>query len=197
MTVPLILPTLEPTHLKAWTVADYHRLSEMGFLAADDRTELLAGHIVVMAAKGTPHVTSLQLLADQLRDRLNKTALIRLQDPIRLDNRSEPEPDLAIAQGSALDYADRHPQPQDIHLIVEIADSTLRQDCEIKANLYAQAGIADYWVVDVQNRQLHIFRTPTPRGYTSHLILTEPNEMAPLAFPTLILSLTAILPPDS
>jgi len=76
-----------------------------------------------------------------------------------------------------------------------VADSTLKQDCEIKDKLYAQAGIADYWVLDLKNRQLHIFRNPTPTGYTSHLILTEPNQIMPLAFPTLTLSLTNLLPP--
>jgi Uma2 family endonuclease len=79
--------------------------------------------------------------------------------------------------------------------VVEVADSTLKQDCEIKDKLYAQAGIADYWVVDLKNRQLHIFRNPTPTGYTSHLILSEPSEIFPLAFPHISISLTAILPP--
>jgi Uma2 family endonuclease len=110
-----------------------------------------------------------------MRDLLGKTALVRTQDPIRLDNFSEPEPDLAVVRGTELDYADRHPRPEDLCLVVEVADSTLKQDCEIKDKLYAQAKIADYWVVDLKNRQLHVFRDPTPTGYTSHLILTEPH----------------------
>lgn len=190
--------TLTPpsTRFKTWTVEEYHRLSEMGLLTGADRTELLAGQIILMAAKGTPHVTSLQLLADQLRDQLGKSALIRLQDPIQLDDQSEPEPDLVVVRGMVLDYADRHPQPSDVYLVVEIADSTLKQDCEVKDKLYAQAKIADYWVVDVRNRQLHIFRNPSPTGYTSHLILQEPHQISPLAFPDLTLALTAILPPE-
>jgi Uma2 family endonuclease len=76
-----------------------------------------------------------------------------------------------------------------------VADSTLKQDCEVKDKLYAQAGIVDYWVLDLRNRQLHVFRNATPTGYTSHLILAEPNEIEPLAFPIWSLSLTAILPP--
>ena len=78
---------------------------------------------------------------------------------------------------------------------MEVADSTLKQDCEVKDKLYAQAGIADYWVLDLKNRQLHIFRHPTSTGYTHHLILTEPNQVSPLAFPALILNLTDMLPP--
>jgi Uma2 family endonuclease len=193
--IPNLTLTVEPTAVKYWTVQDYHRMSEMGFLAPDERTELINGQIVLMASKGTPHVTSLHLLANELRDQLGNTALVRTQDPIQLDDWSEPEPDLVIARGTVLDYADRHPHPSDIQLVVEVADSTLNQDCEIKDKLYAQAGITDYWVLDLKTRQLHVFRNPTPTGYTSHLILTESNQISPLSFSTLTFSLTAIFPP--
>jgi Uma2 family endonuclease len=193
--LPNLTLTVEPTVVKYWTVQEYHRMSEMEVLAPNERTELINGQIVLMASKGTPHVTSLHLLADELRDRLGNTALVRTRDPIQLDNWSEPEPDLTIVRGTVLDYADRHPGPSDIELVVEVADFTLKQDCKIKDKLYAQADIADYWVLDLKNRQLHVFRNPTPTGYTSHLILTEPNQIAPLSFPDLTLSLTAILPP--
>jgi Uma2 family endonuclease len=184
------------TNLKLWTVGDYHRLSELGLLDRQERTELIAGQITLMAAKGTPHVTALHLLANILRDRLGNQALIRTQDPIQLDDFSEPEPDLVVVRGTVLDYAEQHPRPEDIDLIVEIADSTLKQDCEIKDKLYAQAGIADYWVLAVKSRQLHIFRKPIASGYTEHLILSEPNQAAPLAFPEIAIALSSILPPS-
>jgi Uma2 family endonuclease len=187
--------TLETTLLKRWTVQDYHRMSEMGILPPDERTELLSGHITLMAAKGTPHVTSLHLLANALRNQLGETALVRTQDPIQLDDFSEPEPDLVVVQGTVLDYAEHHPRPDQVYLVVEVADSTLKQDCEVKDKLYAQAGIADYWVLDLNNRQLHIYREPTSTGYTRHLILTEPNQASPLAFPNLTFSLSQILSP--
>jgi Uma2 family endonuclease len=196
-TLPIPTFTLEPTSLKRWTVEDYHRMSELGILNPNERTELIAGHITLMAAKGTAHVTSLHLLANALRDLLGDTALVRTQDPIRLDDFSEPEPDLAIARGTIFDYADHHPHPNDIYLLVEVADSTLKQDCEVKDKLYAQANIIEYWVLDLKNRQLHIFRNPTPTGYTSHLILTEPHQVSPLAFPALTITLASILPPVS
>ncbi len=81
--------------------------------------------------------------------------------------------------------------------MIEVADSILRQDCEVKDKLCAQAGIADYWVLDLKNRQIHLFRKPTATGYTRHLILTEPNQISPLAFSDLSLSLAEILPPGS
>ncbi|WP_254923794.1 Uma2 family endonuclease [Pseudanabaena sp. SR411] len=115
---------------------------------------------------------------------------------MQLDDFSEPEPDLVVVRGTVLDYAEQHPRPEDIDLIVEIADSTLKQDCEIKDKLYAQAGIADYWVLAVKIRQLHIFRKPLATGYTEHLILSEPNQAAPLAFPEIAIALSSILPPS-
>ena len=196
-------PTIDPDslkispimNLKVWTVQDYHRMSELEILDPNERTELISGQIIYMVAKGTPHVITLQLLASTLFDQLGRTALIRTQDPISLDNSSEPEPDLVIVRGNILDYADRHPQPADIYLVVEVASSTLKQDCEIKDKLYAKASIADYWVIDITNYQVHIFRDPIPTGYTSHLILTAPQTISPLAFPNISLSIESILPP--
>ncbi|MDJ0705318.1 MAG: Uma2 family endonuclease [Leptolyngbyaceae cyanobacterium MO_188.B28] len=182
--------------LKRWSVDEYHRMAESGLLTGSERTELLAGQIILMSAKGTPHVTALRLLASTLDQQLvNQPFFISTQDPIQLDNYSEPEPDLVIVKGDFLDYAAHHPTPKDICLVVEVADSTLKQDCEVKDKLYAQAGIADYWVLDLSYRQLHIFRGSTPTGYSSHLILSQDQPVSPLAFPEISLSLSALLPP--
>ena len=183
------------TSFKYWTVQEYHHMSEVGILDASERTELITGKIVLMTAKGTPHVIALQLAASNLQSQLNHIALIRTQDPIELDDFSEPEPDLVIVKGKILDYTDRHPSPEDVYLVVEIADSTLKKDCEVKDKLYARSNISDYWVIDVKNRQVHIFRTPTPTGYASHLILSESQTISPLAFPSIVIPISSILPP--
>jgi Uma2 family endonuclease len=188
--------TPEPSSVKRWTVADYRRMSELGLLQPDERTELIEGHVLFKAAKGTSHVLALRLLSLALDVALaNLPFLIITQDPIQLNDFSEPEPDCAIASGTVLDYADRHPNPSDIALLVEVADSTLKYDTQVKDKIYAQSGIADYWVLDVKSRQLHVFRNPTAKGYGSHLILAEPNQVSPLAFPSISVSLTGILPP--
>jgi Uma2 family endonuclease len=192
---PVAEDTILATHFKYWTVKEYHHMSELGILDSSERTELITGKIVLMTAKGTPHVIALQLIASSLQAQLNNIALIRTQDPIELDDFSEPEPDLAIVKGKILDYADRHPGPSDVLLVVEIADSTLKKDCEVKDKLYARSNIADYWVIDVKNRQVHIFRTPTPTGYASHLILSDSQTVSPLAFPEIVLLIASILPP--
>lgn len=194
---PTLIFTPEAAAFKYWTVKEYRQMSELGILDTDDRTELIEGQILVMAAKGTPHVLGLRLLAVAFDTLLaNQLFFVSTQDPIQLNDFSEPEPDLAIVRGTALDYADRHPDPDDLALVVEVADSTLKYDCEVKDKLYAQSGIEDYWVLDVKNRKLHIFRNPTATGYTSHLILTPPNSIAPLKFPDRSVSLLDILPPS-
>jgi Uma2 family endonuclease len=193
-----VIETPPLNNLKFWTVEDYHRMSELEILDPNERTELIAGQITFMVAKGTPHVLTLRLLATQLEAALvGQPVLVSTQDPIHLDNFSEPEPDLAIIKGNVFDYADRHPQPADIYLVVEVASSTLKQDCEIKDKLYAKASIADYWVIDIPNHQVHIFRDPTPTGYTSHLILTAPQTISPLAFPAISIAIASILPPKA
>ena len=108
-------------------------------------------------------------------------------------------------QGDILDYAEQHPRPDQVYLVVEVADSTLKYDCEVKDKLYAQAGIIEYWVLDLPNRQLHVFRDPTPDGYTHHLILRESDQVSPLAFLGVALgslrgariALSSILPPNT
>jgi Uma2 family endonuclease len=194
---PVAEDTILATHFKYWTVKEYHHMSELGLLNASERTELIAGKIVLMTAKGTPHVIALQLIARSLQAQLHNIALIRTQDPIELDDFSEPEPDLVIVKGKILDYTNCHPCGSDVLLVVEIADSTLKKDCEVKDKLYARSNIPDYWVIDVKNDQVHIFRTPTPTGYASHLILSASQTVSPLAFPEVVLPISSILPPPA
>ncbi|MEL6468430.1 MAG: Uma2 family endonuclease [Cyanobacteria bacterium J06623_4] len=193
-------PTTRATfqNVKHWSVEEYHKLSEVGLLDPDERTELIAGQIILMAAQGTSHVIALQLLALQLDVFLrDKPYFVRTQHPIQLDDLSEPEPDLAIVDGNILTYADRHPNSQDVRLIVEIADTTLHKDCNIKDKAYAQAGISEYWVLDLPNRQLHIYQQPTPQGYSRRLILKEDQVASPSAFLELTVSIPTILPPSA
>lgn len=189
-------PSPWPHALKRWTVEDYHRMDELGLLPAAERTELIEGQILVMAAKGTPHVLALRLARDRFEYLLSEQpVLVSTQDPIQLDDFSEPEPDLAVIRGDILDYAENHPRSQDVVLVVEVADSTLAYDLETKDKLYAESGILDYWVIDLKNRCLHIFREPSALGYGLHLTLSELDQASPLAFSELIIHIADLLPP--
>ncbi|MEG3956589.1 Uma2 family endonuclease [Microcoleus sp. herbarium2] len=169
--------------IRLLTVQEYHRMAEMGILEADERVELLAGQIVKMAAKGTSHGAALKRTVELLQNLLWGLVLLSIQDPVRLNNFSEPEPDIALLVRDPLYYEDRHPTPSEVYLIIEVADTKLRRDCGIKATIYAQSGIADYWVLDVNNRQLHVFREPSQDGYQSRVILGDDGSISPLQFP--------------
>jgi Uma2 family endonuclease len=169
-------------------------MAEAGIFGGDERVELLAGKIIWMSAKGTAHRSAVARTDRLLQNSLRNLALICVQDPVKLNERSEPEPDIAVVKVDPLDYADHHPTPGEIYLIIEVADSSLKVDCETKAQAYSQAGIRDYWVLDVVNRQLHIFREPTEDGYQNEMILGENGTISPLQFPDLQIAIFDMLP---
>ncbi|MCA1992952.1 MAG: Uma2 family endonuclease [Coleofasciculus sp. S288] len=188
--------TETPLKLRLWTVEEYHRMAEAGILQPDEKVELIAGQIIKkMSPQGSPHAAAIRRTDRVLSNRLGNQVLIQKQLPIQLNDRSEPEPDVAVVRVDPLDYADHHPTVSDVYLIIEVADTSLKFDCETKAKDYAQSGIADYWVLDVSNRQLHVFREPTENGYQSEAILEEGASISPLQFPGCTIAVSEILPP--
>lgn len=192
------MQTTENTiELRLWTVEEYHRMAEAGIFDQDERVELLQGKIIWMSAIGTAHRSAVGRTNKYLQKHLgdNNKAWISIQDPIKLDDYSEPEPDIAVVRIDPLDYADHHPTPDEVYLVIEVADTTFKKDCEIKGKAYAAAGIIDYWVLDVINRQLHVFRDITENGYKSEVILKENDNISPFNFPDLSINILEILPP--
>lgn len=181
--------------VRLFTVKEYHLMAESGILDPDERVELLAGQILKMAAKGTAHSAATTRTEKLLETRLGNQALVRVQEPVHLDNFSEPEPDIAVVRFDPLYYEDHNPNPSEVYLITEVADTTLNRDCGIKARIYAESGIADYWVLDVNNRQLHVFREPSENGYQSELILSDTGRVSPLAFPEIAIAVAEMLRP--
>lgn len=171
------------TTLRLITTADYHRMAEVGILAADEQVELIAGQIIHKMPKSPAHSALCKRLEKCLEKLLGDQVLVRLQDPIQLDTYSELEPDIAVVHPNANFYADYHPRPEEVYLIVEIADTTINRDLGTKANLYAAAGIVDYWVFNVTTQQLHVFRDPQGDGYQRQLILKGKQSIDILAFP--------------
>jgi len=169
--------------LRLISTADYHRMAAVGILGADEQVELIAGQIIQKMPKGPAHSALCKRLEKLLEHRLGEQVLVRLQDPIRLDDYSEPEPDLAVVRPQDDFYASQHPTPAEVYLIIEVADTTIERDLGSKANLYSTAGILDYWVFNISARQLHIFRDPSPDGYHRQLILKE-QTIQIQAFPT-------------
>jgi len=153
-----MLITEAPFTLRKWTAKEYHKLGEIGIFNPEERLELIEGNIIKISAKGTVHASATRRTATLLHNLLGNQAAVYNKSPIALDDNSEPEPDIAAVRIDPFDYATHHPTPSEVYLIIEVADSSLTFDREIKAKIYARSGIADYWVVNVGDRQLHVFR---------------------------------------
>jgi Uma2 family endonuclease len=198
MMLSLNSPTIAVRRL---SVQDYHQMAESGILQPDERVELLEGQIIQMAAKGTAHSAAVTRIEQLLRQRLGfgtaspmeNRVLLRFQDPVRLNDYSEPEPDIAVVQPNTLLYEDHHPIPSEVFLLIEVSDATLKFDREVKSPAYARAGIAEYWVLDVNGRKLHVYRVPGADGYQSEAILSEELTVIPLAFPDCVIAVREML----
>jgi Uma2 family endonuclease len=140
------------------SVEHYYRMAEAGLFQPDERVELIDGEIVDMPPMGTRHAGKLARLVEILTKAVGARAMVRTQLPLRLDDASEPQPDIALVLPRADYYEQRHPTPADTLLVVEIGDTTLRFDRDVKAPLYARRGVAETWVVDLRAERLLRFR---------------------------------------
>jgi Uma2 family endonuclease len=179
--------------LKRWSVDDYHRLIAVGILTSDDHVELLDGQIVEMVPQEPPHASNTSSFSNEFVLLFAGKAWIRSQLPITIAPNSEPEPDIAVVRIDPNRYRDRHPGPEDVFLIIEIADTTLSHDRNRKAKIYAQAGILEYWIVNLNQRQVIVCRDPQDDSYQSEQILEATDAIAPLAFPEIRIELQNIL----
>ncbi|MDG2616933.1 Uma2 family endonuclease [Thermoleptolyngbya sichuanensis A183] len=184
--------TIAP-ELRSLSVQDYRRMVEAGILAADERVELIEGQLYTMAAKGTAHSAAVTRIDRVLSQRLAGRALLRFQDPVQLSDFSQPEPDVAMVHPDPLDYEDHHPTPAEIFLLIEVADSTLRRDRDLKVPVYGRSGIQECWILDVQERRLYVFRDPGGAGYGAEQILSEQEAIAPLSFPDCVIQVSEFL----
>ena len=166
-----------------WTIEQYHQLVNAGMLVAR-RVELLEGNIIEMAPEGMPHAVYCGDAVDYLKQLLGNRAKVREAHPITLPNDSEPEPDIAVVIPAPHRYLDHHPYPEDIYWLVEYADTTLAKDLNIKQSLYAQVGIIEYWIVNLQASELIVFRGANSAGYETETRLATGN-ISPLSFPDL------------
>lgn len=184
---------------KRFTLDEYHRLTEIGFFQEDERLELIAGEIIQMAAKGTAHETCLRRLWKQLFPLVGQSATLQSQSPIIIPPNNEPEPDFAIVKNRVDDYLSSHPTPADVLLLIEIADSSLDYDQRIKLSLYAQAGIADYWIFNLLDNWLEVYSEPyqisqDKAGYSLKRVVLANQQISLPCFPDLSLDLSKIFP---
>lgn len=187
------------TLVKRFSLEEYHRLTEIGFFQEDDQVELIHGEIVKMVAKGTAHVFCCRNLIRELSVLIEDRAILQCQDPITLPNNSEPEPDFAIVRLREDHYLSHHPYPEDVILVIEIADSSLEYDRTVKLPIYAEAGIPQYWIFNLPESQLEVYSQPYQKVQGSfdysHRQILLPN--ASITLPELgnsVLNLSKIFP---
>lgn len=154
-----------PPRSHIYSVDDYYRMREAGVLQPGDRVELIKGEIIDMAPIGSRHAGAVNRIGNTLKQAAGERAIVAMQNPVRLDNYSEPQPDIALLRPCADFYAAKHPAPADVMLLVEVADNTLRYDRETKVPLYAWHGIPEVWLVDMGYARITVYSDPGPQGY--------------------------------
>ena len=184
---------------RKFTVNEYHRLIDGGFFAKNERVELIRGEIIKMSPKRTPHSVCNYLLLKTLTILLEDLAIVRGQEPIFIPPNSEPEPDIVIAVNQDDSYLSSHPTPADVLLVIEISDSTLQYDRETKLPLYAEAGINNYWIINLRDRHLEAYTQSfsDAKGkfaYRSKQIVLSDETISVPSFDNLTLDLTKVFP---
>jgi Uma2 family endonuclease len=176
------------------TVGEYHRMGDAGVFAPDARLELIEGEIIDMAPIGSRHAGMVRDLMRRLFHAAGPHAIVSCQDPIWLDDNNEPQPDLCLLRPREDLYRPSHPRPGDVLLVVEVADTTLVYDRDIKLPLYARAGIPEVWIVDLATPILQIHRTPAGDRYAEVAATAAPGILAPAALPEISVDLSALFP---
>ena len=165
------------------TVVEYDRMIEAGIYTENDRIELLNGEIIEIIPKGTKHVYFNEVIADFFREKFDKNVDVRSQNPIILDDFSEPEPDIVLAKPPRKKYLENHPTPSDILLVMEISDTTLAYDRDDKASAYSRNGIGQYLLLNLQNETIEDYRAPNADGYNSKQTFHKGESFILEAFP--------------
>ena len=193
-TTPAVSPQRQkhsPTR-RLFTVEEYCAMAELGILEEGERVELLDGEIILMPPIGEPHEHGTDWLNRQMTYVLYDRALVRVQESIRLNDDSLPQPDIAVVRLRPGHYRER-PTPEDVILLIEVADTSLEFDREVKLARYAAAGIPEVWIVNLRMRQVEGHSDPVDGTYRSRRVVTAEGRIGPLAFPDVSLAVADFL----
>ena len=179
--------------LHRFTVGDYHRMAEAGILGEDSRVELIRGRIVDMAAIGSAHMVAVNRLTRLLVAAVGDRGVVSVQNPVRLDDLSEPQPDVAVLRPGADDIGAPIPRASDVLLLIEVADSSLREDRTEKADLYATSGIPEYWIVNLIDQVFEVHREPRDGCYQQVRPVAPGGELEVTALPGVRLAVSNLL----
>jgi Uma2 family endonuclease len=177
---------------RRFTAEEYQEMGRAGILTEDDRVELIEGEIVQMSPIGSRHAACVDRLTGLLARGAGDRAIVRVQNPIRIGKDSEPQPDLTLLRPRSDFYAAGHPTPKDVLLLIEVVASSEDYDRDVKLPVYARAGIAEVWLVDLEHNRIEVFRKPGRGGYGD--VTTAGAKLSPKALPDLTLAVADILP---
>jgi len=180
-----------PTRFK-WTVEDYHKLGDAGILDEDSRVELIEGELIEMAPIHSTHMGTVNRLNKMLVLAVGDHGVVSVQNPVTMPPYSEPQPDLTILRPGAGMPASGVPRSEDVLLLIEVADTTVRYDRSTKRRLYAKEGIAEYWIVNVPKKCIEVYRDRTADGYSASAEAAPGEFVTPRALPMVRLDVAAI-----
>ncbi|MDB9447389.1 Uma2 family endonuclease [Anabaena sp. CS-542/02] len=178
---------------RKFTVEEYHKMVESEILTENDRVELIRGEILQMSPIGTKHAACVNRLVNLLVQLLGKQVIVAAQNPVVLNNNSEPQPDVALLKHRDDFYETAHPQAEDIFLLIEVSDSTVMYDREEKIPLYAQAKIMEVWLVDINSQIVEVYQQPTDTGYQLRQKFTAGQNLTILSLPDVNITVNQIL----
>jgi Uma2 family endonuclease len=178
---------------KLFTVDEYYRMAETGILAEDIRTELINGEVIEMSPMGARHASGVTRITDLLVPVFKGKALLRGQLPLRLNEFNEPQPDAAFVKVRQDYYRGRHPGPDDTLLAIEVSDTSLEYDRDVKSEVYAAVRILEFWIVDLAGDVLLVFRDPSKGKYQTCLTFHRGDSITPLAFPEISIQVSDLL----
>ena len=183
---------VEPAR-RQFTVDEYYQMASAGILSENDRVELIEGEIIQMPPIGGRHASCVDRIAELFFGAFRGIAQVRVQNPLRLDGLSEPVPDVMLLKRRSDFYAERHPFPQDVLLLVEVSDTTVAYDRRVKLPLYARLGVGEVWIVDLDRSIIDLHREPTSEGYRLIETRRRGERLGPSAFPDQTFSVDDIL----
>jgi Uma2 family endonuclease len=183
---------LETLQRRKLSVDDFHRMGEAGILGEDDRIELIDGELIEMAPIGVLHAAIVNELAGILITAVGRGGIVSIQNPLALPPHNEPQPDISLLKHRPDKYRTSLPSAEDVLLVIEVADTTLRYDRDIKAPLYARHGIPEVWVVDLQRESVTVYRQPGPEGYREITTAASAAVLTPLWLPNVQLDLAQL-----
>jgi Uma2 family endonuclease len=175
------------------SVSDYYRMGDAGILHEDDRIELIEGELIDMAPIGSFHATAVNRIMRQIHNAVSEPYVISGQNPLRLSDLTEPQPDGMILKPRDNDYADAHPGPEDVIVLIEVSDSSLEYDKKVKVPLYARHGVQEMWLFDLNGQRLERYTQPNETGYGHCETLDKTGKISPTALPDVVIELSRIL----